>query len=117
MKNQNINKANQIPPEKTIRFKSYQFLKDIVETYKFLRDEKKEWVMSWQLLKSGTSIGANIRESKNAESTADFIHKLQIAQKECDETQYWLELLYDTNYLPKEKFNSLYNKAQELYRM
>ena len=70
--------------------------------------------MSKQLLKCGTSIGANIRESQNAESTPDFIHKLAIAQKECDETLYWLELLLKTDYINQEMFDKLYKEGNEI---
>jgi four helix bundle protein len=76
-----------------VRERSFSFAMRIVNLYKLLNNERKEFVLSKQLLRSGTSIGANIREAINAESTADFIHKLAIAQKECDETLYWIELL------------------------
>lgn len=73
--------------------------------------------MSKQFLRSGTSIGANIREANNAQSWADFIHKLSISQKECDETMYWLELLYETNYIEQDEFDNLYFKSNELLKM
>jgi four helix bundle protein len=73
--------------------------------------------MSKQLLRSGTSVGALIRESQNGESKADFIHKLAIAQKECDETMYWIELLKETNFLTANEFESIYNEAESLLRM
>ena len=73
--------------------------------------------MSKQILKSGTSIGANVREGQNAESTKDFIHKYSIAQKECDETLYWLELLYKTDYIAEESFISMSQDATELLKM
>lgn len=73
--------------------------------------------MSKQLLRSGTAVGALIREAKNAESTADFIHKLAIAQKECDETIYWLELLKDTKYITTVEFDSINFNAIELLKM
>ena len=73
--------------------------------------------MSKQLLKSGTAIGAMIREAKNSESKADFQHKLAVAQKECDESIYWLELLYHTNYLTGSVFNNLTLEATELLKM
>ena len=76
---------------------SFKFAIEIIKLYKILIESKKEYVLSKQLLKSGTSIGAMIRESQNAESKNDFIHKLAIAQKECDETKYWLELLKESN--------------------
>jgi four helix bundle protein len=76
-----------------IKKKSFLFAIRIVKLYQYLCEVKKEFILSKQLLRSGTAIGALIRESQNAESKADFIHKLSIAQKECDETIYWLELL------------------------
>ena len=76
-----------------LRDKSFAFAVRIAKLYRYLVENKKEFVLSKQLLRSGTSIGANIREAYNAESKKDFIHKLAIAQKECDESLYWLELL------------------------
>lgn len=73
--------------------------------------------MSKQILRSGTSIGANIREAVNAQSKLDFIHKLSIAQKECDETIYWLELMTETNYISKEEFNELNHDAAEILKI
>lgn len=73
--------------------------------------------MSKQLLRSGTSVGANIREAKNAESTNDFIHKLGIAQKECDETLYWLELLKETEFLNNDAFDNLSDQANQILKM
>ncbi len=97
--------------------KSFDFAVRVVNAYKFLCGEKKEFVLSKQLLRSGTSIGANIRESQNAESTADFIHKLGIAQKEADETLYWLELLFRTEYLNAEQFRSLENDLAQILKL
>lgn len=77
-----------------LKEKSFAFALDIIREYKILVEEKREYVMSKQILRSATSIGANIREAQNAQSKADFIHKLSISQKECDETLYWLELLF-----------------------
>ncbi|HBS88450.1 MAG TPA: four helix bundle protein [Bacteroidales bacterium] len=85
---------------------SFSFAIRIINLYKFLTTEKREFVLSKQILRSGTSIGALIREAQNAESKPDFIHKLGIAQKECDETSYWLELLYETEYINKDLFDS-----------
>jgi four helix bundle protein len=73
--------------------------------------------MSKQLLRSGTSIGANIREGQNAQSKADFIHKFSIAQKECDETLYWLELLQQSDFLEEKEFKAIHNDANELLKM
>ena len=69
------------------------------------------------MLRSGTSVGANVRESQNAESDADFIHKLGIAQKECDETLYWLELLYETNYLNDKELDSIHLDCEEILKI
>lgn len=89
----------------------------IVNLYKHLVGEKKEYVLSKQLLRSGTSIGANIREAQNGESGADFIHKLGVAQKETDETLYWLELLHKTEYITEAAFHSLYQDTEEILRI
>jgi len=89
----------------------------VVHLYKYLVTEKKEYVLSKQLLKSGTSPGANIREAQNGESVADFIHKLGIAQKETDETLYWLELLHCTKYLSDTEFQSMYQDTDEMLRI
>ena len=79
----------------------------IVKLYRYLVEDKAEYVMSKQLLRSGTSIGANISESVSAESTSDFIHKLAISQKEAEETLYWLLLLFKTDYLSETQYNSV----------
>ena len=100
-----------------LRDKSFAFAIRIVKLYKYLTEQKNEYIMSKQILKSGTSIGANVREGQNAESTKDFIHKYSIAQKECDETLYWLELLYKTDYISEESFNSMSQDATELLKM
>lgn len=100
-----------------LKDKSFKFSIDIITIYKFLIETKKEFVLSKQLLRSGTAVGALIREAQNAESKADFIHKLAIAQKECDETIYWLDLLNATNYIDEKEFNKLNNLAIELLKM
>lgn len=78
----------------------------IIRLYQFLNNEKREYILSRQLLRSGTSIGANVRESINAQSKLDFINKLNIALKESNETEYWLELLYETDYIEENMFSS-----------
>jgi len=103
--------------ENLIKDKSFRFAIRIVNLHKLLSGERKDFVMSKQLLRSGTSIGANIREAQNGESKADFIHKLGIAQKETDETLYWLELLKATNYINTEEFESLFADANELLKI
>lgn len=85
--------------DNVIKNKSFNFALRIVKLYQFLNQEKKEYVISKQLLRSGTAIGALVRESEQAESKLDFIHKLAIAQKEANETDYWLELLFQSEYL------------------
>ena len=97
--------------------KSKRFSIRIVRLYSFLREEKREFVMSKQLLRSGTSIGANLAESECAISRADFLSKIYIALKETMETIYWLELLHDTDYLSERQFSSLHRDAEELRRM
>lgn len=100
--------------EGMIRDKSMAFAVRIVKLYKYLSEEKKEYVMCKQLLRSGTAIGALQREAENAESRLDFIHKFAIAQKECNETLFWLELLYKTDYLTVEQYESLNSDARFL---
>lgn len=97
--------------------KSFAFAIRIVNLFKFLSTEKREFVLSKQLLRSGTAVGALIREAQNAESKADFIHKLGIAQKECDESIYWLELLKETEFINKSEFESINESASELLRI
>ena len=97
-----------------LRDKSFAFALRIIKLYKFLTEEKKEFVLSKQVLRSGTSVGANIREGKNAQSNSDFINKYSIALKEADETQYWLELLFASNYIDKKAYESLNNDIKEL---
>ena len=103
--------------ESIIGEKSMAFAIRIVKLYQYLSEEKREYVISNQLLRSGTSIGANTRESKNAQSKNDFISKLNIALKEADETEYWLELLYRTDYLEEKEFNSIYKDNAELIKI
>lgn len=103
--------------ESVLKIKSLEFALKIVQLYKHLTNEKKEYVMSKQLLRSGTSVGANIRESQNAESKMDFVHKLAIAQKECDETIYWLDLLHRAEYISQIDFDTTVSNANELLKM
>ena len=88
---------------------SKQFALRIVKLYSVLCNDKKEYVMSKQLYRSGTSIGANIAESVYAQSEADYISKLKIALKEASETKYWLELLFESGFISEDEYNSLYN--------
>ena len=100
-----------------IKDKSFNFAVRIVKLYQFLSQHKKEYVLSKQVLRSGTSVGAMVREAEHSESKADFIHKFAIAQKEINETIYWLELLEATDYLSKEQFVSIYHDAVEIIKI
>jgi four helix bundle protein len=91
-----------------ILVKSKDFALRIIKLYQFLTDEKKEFILSKQVLRSGTSIGANVRESINAQSKADFVNKLNIALKEANETEYWIELLHESGYINDMQFDSIY---------
>ena len=102
---------------KTVRYKSKKFAVRVVRLYQFLCEEKREYILSKQVLRSGTSIGANIAESECAISRKDFLSKIYIALKECSETLYWLELLRDTDYLTAEQSASLMQDCTELRKM
>lgn len=99
-----------------LKSKSYSFALDSIKLYKDLCS-KNEYIMSKQLLRSATSVGANIREANNAQSMADFIHKLSISIKECNESQYWLELLKDSGYIDSKAYLPMYSQSQEIYKM
>jgi len=100
-----------------IKTKSFAFAIRIVKLYKYLTENKKEYIISKQLLRSGTSVGAMVRESEFAESKPDFIHKLSIAQKEINETIYWLELLNETDFIESVEFKSINNDAIEIIKL
>lgn len=93
----------------TISRLSKSFALRVIKLYKYLLEEKHEYIMSKQVYRSGTSIGANIAESRNAQSKADFINKLSIALKEADETMYWLELLHESENIDNKQFESMSN--------
>ena len=101
----------------TAKEKSKTFAVRIIRLYKYLCDQKKEYVLSNQLLRSGTSIGANIAESECAISKKDFLSKIYIALKECAETMYWLELLFATDYLSKDEYSSIFSDCEELRKI
>jgi four helix bundle protein len=103
--------------ESIIKKKSFELAVRGVNLYKYLIAEKKEFVISKQFLRSVTSIGANVREAVNAQSKADFIHKLSISQKECDESMYWLELLKETSYISENEFNSIHEQSNEVLKI
>ena len=97
--------------------KSEEFALRIINLYKYLAEEHKEYVLSKQVLRSGTSIGANLAEAECAISRKDFTSKVYIALKECSETRFWLRLLYKSGYLDKKSFDSIYSDSEELIRM
>ena len=97
-----------------IQIESKAFAIRIIKLYKYLKENKQVYVLSKQVLRSGTSIGANVRESVNAQSRMDFINKLNIALKEANETEYWLELLHESSYLNDQQFESIYNDCGKI---
>ena len=103
--------------ENPVAEKSKAFALRIIGLYKYLCDEKHEFVMSKQILRSGTDIGANICEGLRGQSKADFYAKLNISLKEADETAYWLELLHESNYMTEAEFNSIYADNEELIKL
>src|SRR5690606_41347974 len=103
--------------ENVVKTKSFAFAVRVVKLYQYLCEQKKEFVLSKQLLRSGTSVGAMVREAEHAESKIDFKHKMSIAQKEINEVMYWLELLQATNYLSDEQFKSMHKDAEELIKL
>jgi len=103
--------------ESPIHLKSYAFALRIIKLYKYLNTEHKEYVLSKQVLRSGTAIGALVKESEHAQSKADFIHKMNIALKEANETVYWLSLLKDSDYITDKSFESLHSDATELLKL
>lgn len=100
-----------------IKDKSFAFAIRIVKMYKHLNEKKREFVMAKQLLRCGTAVGALVREAEHAESTADFIHKLAIAQKEINETIYWIELLQATDFITIKQLVSINEDAVELIKI
>ena len=97
-----------------IEKRAYQFALRIVKAYKYLTRQQSEFVLSKQMLRSGTSIGAMMREAKFAQSRADFVSKTSIALKEANETLYWIELLHDSEYIDDKTFESIHNEANEI---
>ena len=100
--------------DNSIQEKSFRFAVRIVKLCRYLQNEKKEFILTKQLLRSGTSIGANVSESQQAQSRPDFVSKLNIALKEATETEYWLRLLHETDYLNNEQFDSIFNDCNEV---
>ena len=103
-----------IAKDNAIRDKSYAFAIRIVNAYKFLTESKKEFVLSKQLLRSGTAVGALVSEAIFAQSGPDFLNKMYIALKEANETKYWLDLLKDTEYIEEVQYDSISNDCKEL---
>ncbi len=102
--------------ESIIKKKTFEFALEKIKIFKLLQ-KQNEYVLSKQLLRSGTSIGANVREALNAESTADFIHKFSIAQKECHETLYWLELLMESGFVDRTILQIASTEAAEILKI
>ncbi|WP_333694834.1 four helix bundle protein [Flavobacterium sp.] len=103
--------------DNVVQIKSYAFAVRIIEIFKYLSEQKKEYVLSKQLLRCGTSIGANIEEAIGGQSSIDFYAKLTISYKEARETNYWIRLLKDTNYLPEDEAESLLKDVDKLLRI
>jgi len=103
--------------ENIIKEKSYAFALRVIKAYKFLTQEQREFIISKQMLRSGTAIGALIWESEHAQSLPDFINKLNIALKEANETDYWLNLLKDSEYIDEKSFQSIYVDCTELIKL
>ncbi len=103
--------------DNVVVMKSKAFALRIIKLYQYLNSEKKEYVLSKQLLRSGTSIGANIKEAIRGQSKADFISKLNISLKEASEAEYWIELLYESGYLTETQFKSIYDDCIELLKL
>jgi len=103
--------------EGALKDKSFDFALRIINLYKYLINEQKEFILSKQLLRSGTSIGALVREAEYAQSKADFLHKLTISLKEANETEYWLQLLNKSNYINDKMFNSIHKDIHELLKL
>ena len=100
-----------------VRDKSFSFALRVVKLYKYLVDEKREYILSKQVLRSGTAVGALIREAEQGESKADFIHKLAIALKEANETEYWLDLLFQSEYIEEKSYKSIHADVKELIKL
>ena len=103
--------------DSVLRDRSKEFAKQIVSICRKIKTEQHESVLTNQLLRCGTSVGANIHEAQYAQGTKDFISKMEIALKECYESEYWLELLYETDYIPDDVFQSLRNNCGAIRRM
>lgn len=103
--------------ENILKTKSFDFAVRIVKLYKFLKKEHNEFILSQQIVRSGTSIGALIREAEHGESLKDFIHKLTIGLKEANESKYWLNLLFATDFITKKMYDSINKDCEELLKL
>lgn len=106
-----------MPKENILKDKSFGFAVRIVNLYRYLKKNYNEFIISQQIVASGTSIGALIREAEHAESTKDFLHKLNIALKEANESKYWLDLLFATGFVNKKMYDSLNTDCEELLKL
>ena len=116
MRNSELGDVN-MKEENAIVDKSKAFALRIIRLYRHLCDEKKEYILSKQLLRSGTSIGANVKEAIRGQSKADFYAKMNISLKEASETEYWLELLHESGHIEEKPFVSIYEDCQELIKI
>ena len=112
-----VNDKLSMMKENVVKNKSFAFAVRVIKLHQFLCEQKKEYILSKQLLRSGTSVGAMVREAEHAETKNDFKHKMGIAQKEINETIYWLELLKETNYITQEQFESINSDAIEIIKL
>ena len=117
IRNLELKKSKTMNYDNIIVVKSKAFALRIIRLYKYLKDNQVDYILLRQLLKSGTSIGANVKESIRGQSKPDFYAKLNIALKEASETEYWLELLYESEYITKEQFDSIYADCQEVIKI
>ena len=104
-------------PDNPIANKTKAFALRIIQLYKFLTEKKREFIISKQIIRSGTSIGANVKEAIRGQSKADFHAKMNIALKEASETEYWLVLLVESDYITKDQFNNIYKDIEEILRI
>ncbi|MBK7883043.1 MAG: four helix bundle protein [Chitinophagaceae bacterium] len=103
--------------ENILKSKSFNFAVRIVNLYKYLKKQHSEYILSQQIIRSGTSVGAIIREAEHAESTKDFIHKLSIGLKQINECKYWLDLLFATDFITNKMYHSVNNDCEELLKL
>ncbi len=103
--------------ENIVQKKSFNFALEIVQLIKKLQTDNKEYVLSKQILRSGTTIGALVREAEHAESKKDFIHKMNIALKEANETRYWLDILFKSDYIPSQHYHTLNDEVTQLIKL